>query len=594
MLILGLSCYFHDAAAALLDDGVLLAAAEEERFSRVKHDYGFPDRAIAFCLEQAGTAGRDLDYVVFFEKPFIKFERILQNALATVPRSATVFRKAMTTWMLDKLWIKSRIRDRLGVPADRILFVEHHQSHAASAFFCSPFEDAAVLTVDGVGEWATATTGTGRGTTLSIDREISYPHSLGLLYSAFTAFLGFEVNEGEYKVMGMAPYGVPRYLDKVWKVVEAAPDGAFALNLDYFDFQHSATRTFSPAFESLFGAPRAPETPFFTAKSGFPSYFGAPPANLHELEAENQHYADLAASIQVVTEEILLRMVRGLCARTGATRLCMAGGVALNSVANGRILRETPITDLYVQPAAGDSGAALGAALFAYHHVLGQPRRFVMAHGAWGAAPAPDAVQAAARTSGLSTCTVSTDEELVARTVDLLASGRVIGWAQGRFEWGPRALGQRSILADPRRGEMKDVVNTKIKFREPYRPFAPSVIQERAAEFFGLDEPCRHYPARFMLLVVPVHDAARDRIPAVTHVDGSARLQTVVAEASPLYHSLISTFGQATGVPVLMNTSFNLRGEPIVNTPEEALSTFMRSGMDALVVDHTIFYRDMR
>jgi carbamoyltransferase len=594
MRILGVSCYFHDAAAALLENGLLVAAAEEERFTRIKHDFGFPSRAIAFCLQQAGIRGADLDYVVFFEKPFIKFERILQTAIATVPRSSTVFRKAMTTWMLDKLWIKSRIRDGLAIPADRILFVEHHQSHAASAFYCSPFERAAVLTVDGVGEWATATTGVGSGTSLTLDGEIRFPHSLGLLYSAFTAFLGFEVNEGEYKVMGMAPYGVPSFQDEVWRLIDVAPDGSFALNLDYFEFQSSATRTFSTAFEKLFGLPRPPETPFFTAASGYPTYFGSKPSNYSELEAKNQHYADIAASIQLVVEEILLRMVRSLCERTRCTSLCMAGGVALNSVANGRILRETPVRDLYVQPAAGDSGAALGAALFAHHQVLGQPRRFVMSHGAWGAASEPDAVRSAASVSGLRAVEVESDEQLTDRVVDLLTDGKVIGWSQGRFEWGPRALGQRSILADPRRAEMKDIVNTKIKFREPYRPFAPSVLLERCGDLFDLSEPDRHYPARFMLLVVPVLESSRDRIPAVTHVDGSARVQTVVRDASPLYYLLIEKFGQSTGVPVLLNTSFNLRGEPIVNTPAEAVSTFLRSGMDALAIDHTVLYRDQR
>lgn len=594
MRILGLSCYFHDAAAAILDDGVLVAAAEEERFSRIKHDFGFPERAIHFCLDRAGIKGADLDYVAFFEKPFIKFERILQTSMATAPRSHAVFRKAMTAWMLDKLWVKSRIRDIVGVPPERILFVEHHQSHAASAFYCSPFDEAAILTVDGVGEWATATTGHGRGTSLSIDGEIRFPHSLGLLYSAFTAFLGFEVNEGEYKVMGMAPYGVPRYQDKVWKLIEVAPDGAFALNLDYFSFHYSATRTYSRKFEELFGAPRKPETPFFTETSGYPSYFGDRPPNYRDLANDNQHYADLAASIQAVTEEILLRMARSLCERTATTRLCMAGGVALNSVANGRILRETPVTDLYVQPAAGDSGAALGAALFVYHGVLGQPRRFVMEHAYWGAALSPDDVRETATSSGLKFVECTDDRQLIDRTVDLLASGKVIGWAQGNFEWGPRALGNRSILADPRRVEMKDIVNTKIKFREPYRPFAPSVIEERAGELFDLPDPPRHYPARFMLLVVPVRDCARDRVPAVTHVDGSARLQTVGRHTNPRYHALIRTFGEATGVPVVLNTSFNLRGEPIVNTPAEAFSTFARSEMDALVLGDTIIYKDGR
>jgi carbamoyltransferase len=350
MRILGISCYFHDAAAALLVDGRLVAAAEEERFSRIKHDFGFPTRAIRFCLERGKVSGADLDYVAFFEKPFIKFERILQTALATVPRSHAVFRKAMTTWMLDKLWVKSRIRDNLGIDPSRILFVEHHESHAASAFFCSPFDDAAILTVDGVGEWATATMGHGSHSSLTLDREIRFPHSLGLLYSAFTAFLGFEVNEGEYKVMGMAPYGVPRYQDKVWKLIEVADDGAFSLNLDYFSFHYSSTQTYTSNFEALFGKPRSPETAFFTESSGFPSYFGEKPGNYWQLAAENQHYADIAASIQVVTEDILLRMVHGSCGRSHTTKLCMAGGVALNSVANGRILRETPVTDLSSSP----------------------------------------------------------------------------------------------------------------------------------------------------------------------------------------------------------------------------------------------------
>ncbi len=595
MHILGLSCYFHDAAAALLRDGELVAAAEEERFSRIKHDFGFPSRAIAFCLQRAGIDARELDYVAFFEKPFLKFERILQTTFATVPRSQGVFRQAMTAWLLDKLWVKSKIRSATGMADDRILFVDHHASHAASAFFCSPFEDSAILTVDGVGEWATATMGTGRGTKIALDQEIRFPHSLGLLYSAFTAFLGFEVNEGEYKVMGMAPYGTPRFADKVWKLVRMGRDGAFELDLDYFSFAYSTKKTFSPKFESLFGKPRRPETPFFTADTPYPAYYDAKPPDYDAQARENQHYADLAASIQVVTEEILLAMARGVCARAQTTRLCMAGGVALNSVANARILRETPVTDLYVQPAAGDSGAALGAALFAHHQILGQPRRFVMRHAYWGESHGPDAIRAAVRANGTSVAkSIEFDDEdaLLDRVVALLTDGRVIGWAQGAFEWGPRALGHRSILADPRLTTMKDVVNTKIKFREPYRPFAPSVLQECAPAYFALDEPQRQLPAHFMLLVVPVRDQARDRIPAVTHVDRTARVQVVTRESDARYYRLIERFGQATGVPVLLNTSFNLRGEPIVNTPAEALSTWSRSGMDALVLDRTIVFKD--
>jgi carbamoyltransferase len=592
MHILGLSCYFHDASAAILRDGHLIAAAEEERFSRVKHDFGFPSRAIAFCLEQAGIRGEDLDYVAFFEKPFVKFDRILNTTFAEVPKSGAVFRQAITAWLLDKMWVKNRIREALRVPDERILFVEHHQSHAASAFFCSPFDDAAILTVDGVGEWATATTGRGRDRTIDLTHEIHFPHSLGLLYSAFTAFLGFEVNEGEYKVMGMAPYGRPRFVEQVRKLINVGSDGSFSLNLEYFEFQRSTTRTYSDAFVKLFGAPRPVESLFFTEASGFPSYFGEKPTNYAELSAANQRYADLAASIQAVTEETLLTMARGACERAGTMKLCMAGGVALNSVANGRILREAGVTDLFIQPAAGDSGAALGAALFVHHQVLGHPRGFVMEHAAWGQQHSMDAIRAAAAATGFRAEECRDADQMLDRAAELVASGRVIGWHQGRFEWGPRALGQRSILADPRRAEMKDTVNVKIKFREPYRPFAPSVLQEAADRYFDTAGASTQYPARFMLLVEPVRPEARSVLPATTHVDNSARLQTVVQSASPLYHDLISRVGQATGVPVVMNTSFNLRGEPIVNTPAEAISTFARSGLDALVMDQLILYKD--
>jgi carbamoyltransferase len=591
MHILGISCYFHDASAAILRDGQLMAAAEEERFSRVKHDFGFPSRAIQFCLDEAGITGADLDYVAFFEKPFVKFDRILQTAFAEVPKSGAVFRQAITAWLLDKLWVKNRIRETLRIPAERILFVEHHQSHAASAFFCSPFDEAAVLTVDGVGEWATATTGRARGGAIELTHEVHFPHSLGLLYSAFTAFLGFEVNEGEYKVMGMAPYGRPRFVEEVRKLINVDRDGAFSLNLEYFDFQHSTTRTYSDAFVKLFGAPRPVETLFFTEASGFPSYFGDKPSNYAELAAANQRYADLAASIQAVTEETLLTMARAACERAGTSKLCMAGGVALNSVANGRILREAGVTDLFIQPAAGDSGAALGAALFAYHQILGHPRGFVMQHAAWGQQHSMDAIRAAAAASGYRSEECRDEDAMLDRTAELLAAGRVVGWHQGRFEWGPRALGQRSILADPRRADMKDVVNVKIKFREPYRPFAPSVLQASADTYFDTGGASAQYPARFMLLVEPVREEARAILPATTHVDNSARLQTVVQSASPRYHALISRVGRATGVPVVMNTSFNLRGEPIVNTPAEAISTFARSGLDALVMDLMILHK---
>jgi carbamoyltransferase len=588
MHILGVSCYFHDAAAAILRDGVLIAAAEEERFTRIKHDFAFPERAIQFCLSSAGVSGRDLDYVAFFEKPFVKFERILTTAVGGAPRTARVFRKAMTAWLLDKLWVKTRLRDALGVPNERILFVEHHLSHAASAFHCSAFDEAAVLTVDGVGEWTTTALGYGRGGRCRLTDEIHFPHSLGLLYSAFTAFLGFEVNEGEYKVMGMAPYGEPRFTDQVWQVVRQSSDGSFELDLDYFEFQHSAARTYSRKFEQLFGAPRPPDQPFFTERSEYPTYFGPRPGNFSELARQNQHYADIAASVQIVTEDLIVGLANAAYRSTRSRALCMAGGVALNSVANGRILRETPFTDLYVQPSAGDGGAALGAALYAWRDVLGRSERFVMDHAYWGEAHGEAAIRQAVAASGMTAVECRDENTLLDRVVELLAGGRVVGWVQGRFEWGPRALGNRSILADPRRCEMKDVVNVKIKFREPYRPFAPSVLAGRAADFFALDDPPRHAPARFMLLVAPVRDQARECIPAVTHVDGSARLQTVFEETNPRYYRLIDRFGEATGIPVLLNTSFNLRGEPIVNTPAEALRTFARSGMDALVLDRWI------
>jgi carbamoyltransferase len=584
MDILGVSCYFHDAAAALVRDGRLVAAVEEERFSRKKHDYDFPFRAIDFCLRAGETTAAALDYVVFFEKPFLKFERLLLTCMQSFPRSRRLFQEAMIPWLGDKMWIRHHLQTRLGVPASRILFSEHHLSHAASAFFCSPFSEAAILTVDGVGEWNTATVGVGRGTDLTVLEEIRFPHSLGLLYSAFTAFLGFEVNEGEYKVMGMAPFGTPRYEDRVRKVLRVDGDGGFALDMDYFEFHRSAERTYSQRFVELFGAPRDPGAPFFTASSGYPEYFGARPTDYADQARQNQHYADLAASIQAVIEDVLLRMARHAHRRTGLPRLCMAGGVALNSVANGRVLREGPFEELYVQPAAGDSGGALGAALWAHHAVLGQPRGFVMEHASWGQEYSRSEVIAALDADGVAYRVFDDEDRLLDRVATRLEQGQVVGWFQGRFEWGPRALGHRSILADPRRAGMKDLVNVKIKYREPFRPFAPSVPVDRAEEFFALPEAARHYPARFMLYVVDVHDAKRDVIPAVTHVDGTARLQTVREETAPRYHRLIERFGKATGVPVLLNTSFNLKGEPIVNTPAEALSTFDRSGMDVLVL----------
>jgi carbamoyltransferase len=444
------------------------------------------------------------------------------------------------------------------------------------------------MTVDGVGEWTTASIGIGRGTEIKLLKEIRFPHSLGLLYSAFTAFLGFEVNEGEYKVMGMAPFGTPKYMDKVYKLIRIAKDASFELDMDYFSFHHSPDQTFNQKFVDLFGPPRDPKALSFTPDTGYPSYFGDKPSNYEQLGKENQHYADIAASIQAVTEEILVNMAREVQKETGLRKLCMAGGVALNSVANGRILNETGFEELYIQPSAGDGGGSVGAALYAYHTVLGKPRKFVMEHAYWGQENSPCVIERFLKESGIPYERMEREEKLIERVVDYLQNGKVIGWSQGRFEWGPRALGSRSILADPRRADMKDIVNVKIKFREPFRPFAPSVLAERTEEYFDLPNAAKHHPARFMLYVVDVKPEKREILPAITHVDGTGRLQTVRKEYNPRYYRLIETFGQATGVPIVLNTSFNLKGEPIVNTPAEAFNTFSKSGMDTLVLGNYV------
>ena len=569
MHVLGISCFYHDAAAAILRDGVLVAAAEEERFSRKKHDNGYPKQAILFCLKEAGIDSPDLDFVVFYEKPFVKFERIVKTTLQTAPRSLKLFRSAMGSWLLDKLWIQELLRADLEIPRDRILFSDHHLSHAASAFYCSPFEEAAVLTVDGVGEWSCGTIGSGKGSRLVQSQEIRFPHSLGLLYSTFTAFLGFEVNEGEYKVMGMAPYGKPQYVDKIRQLVRIYKDGSLWLDLRYFAFHHSTSRSFNEKFTRLFGPARDPQ----------------------KSDTLDPFYCDIAASIQEVTQEIVVTMARHALKETGLNELCYAGGVALNSVANWRILKETSAKALFVQPAAGDSGGALGAALYVYHAVLGHPRKFVMEHAYWGQKASNGGVTDFLRSEGIAFEQMEKQDRLLDRVVGLLTQGKVVGWLQDRFEWGPRALGNRSILADPRNADMKEIVNRKIKFREPFRPFAPSVLAEEAGLYFDLPEGAR-LPARFMLVVPPVRPERRDEIPAVTHVDGTGRLQLVEDSANPLYAALIKRFAQATGVPVLLNTSFNLKGEPIVNTPAEAYSTFARSGLDALVLGNCLVVKN--
>lgn len=592
MYILGISCYFHDAAATLIKDGVVVAAAEEERFSRIKHDFEFPENAINFCLNLEGIEAHDLEYIMFFEKPFVKFERLLLTTMQSFPRSMKLFREAMITWLGDKLWIKHLLQKQLGVDSSKILFSEHHLSHAASSFYCSPFKESAILTVDGVGEWTTATIGIGRGTDIQLIKEIKFPHSLGLLYSAFTAFLGFEVNEGEYKVMGMAPFGQPKYVEQVYEVVNVDEEGGFELDMDYFSFHYSSEKTFTKKFEKLFGTPRDPKAEFFTDASGYPSYFGEKPDNYDEIAKANQYYADIAASIQVVTEQIVVKMANYAYQITGLKHLCMAGGVALNSVANRKILSQTPFEEIYIQPAAGDGGASTGAALYGYHGILRKPRNFVMEHAYWGEEHSPADVYEFLTENNIPYELIENEDKLLERVADSIQNGKVIGWHQGRFEYGPRALGNRSILADPRSHEMKDIVNVKIKFREPFRPFAPSILVDRAGEYFDLEEPEKHYPARFMLYVTDVIEDKRAVLPAITHVDGTGRLQTVRQDTNPKYYKLIETFGDATGIPVLLNTSFNLKGEPVVNTPAEAFNSFSASGMDLLVLGNYLVTKD--
>ena len=587
MYILGISAFYHDSAAALLCDGELIAAAMEERFSRVKHDNRFPKLAAEFCLRQAGISARDLEYIVFYEKPLLKFERILQTTLNTFPRSSGLWRESMMTWLSDKLWVRSHIARGLGVPYDKILFCDHHMSHAASAFYACPFKDAAILTVDGVGEWTTTTLGQGKSSlgeeteappAIELFEEQRFPHSLGLLYSTFTAWLGFRVNNGEYKVMGMSPYGSPRYMDKIEKVVRAdEANGAFKLNMDYFDFHRSTTQSYSNRFLDLFGEKRDDEAEFFTMRTN-------PERSAERAAMEtNQYYADVAASIQQFTEDTLIKMANHLQKRSGMSKLVMAGGVALNTKANWRILNETPFEELWIQPAAGDDGGALGAALWAWHTLLGKPRRWVQKHAYYGRSYSDEECRAFLDEEALSYETIADESKLTETIVDALTCQQVIGFHQGRFEWGPRALGNRSILADPRGADMKEIVNTKIKFREPFRPFAPVVLRERAPEYFDYPQVAVHDTPRYMLMVAPIKEDKQTEIHAVNH-EGTGRLQSIDRETNSRYYDVVQQFGEATGVPIVLNTSFNLRGEPIVNTPREAYNTFRNSDIDMLVL----------
>ncbi len=578
--ILGISAYYHDSAASLVRDGEIIAAAQEERFTRKKHDADFPHHAVAYCLREGGLPVEELDYVGFYDKPLLKFERILENYIGVAPRGLRSFLTAMPVWLKEKLFTKDLLRKGLDEYQGPVLFAEHHESHAASAFYPSPFAEAAVLTMDGVGEWATSSYGVGRGKDLELLGELHYPHSLGMLYSAFTYFTGFKVNSGEYKVMGLAPYGEPRYVDLIFdKLVHLNEDGSFKMNMEYFNYLHGLTMT-NGAFDRLFGGPaRKPES---------------------EL---TQREMDLAASVQVVTEEVMLRMARHVHRETGMENLCLAGGVALNCVGNGRLLREGPFKRLWIQPAAGDAGGALGVALTIHHKVLGAERRPYSEGDSMKGSYLGPAFSDAETEQFLDSVDAAyqrcTPDELIDRTARILAEEKVVGWLQGRMEFRPRALGNRSVLGDPRSAKMQSVMNLKIKFRESFRPFAPSVLREHLGEYFDLD-----VDSPYMLLVAPVRESRhipmsadqeslfgidklnvpRSDVPAVTHLDYSARIQTVHADTNPTYHALLSRFHALTGCPVLVNTSFNVRGEPIVCTPRDAYLCFMRTEMDNLVL----------
>ncbi len=577
MWILGLSAYYHDSAACLVRDGQIIAAAQEERFTRKKHDHRFPASAVRWCLAHAGLSPGDLDLVAFYDKPLLKFDRLLETYIDYAPRGLRSFLQAMPLWLREKLWMREEIAKQVGFPG-KLVFTEHHESHAASAFFPSPFESAAILTIDGVGEWATSSYGYGRGNQVHLLGELRFPHSLGLLYSAFTYYTGFKVNSGEYKVMGLAPYGEPRYVRKILdELVELRQDGSLRLNMKYFHYCAGLTMT-NRAFDRLFGGPpRKPESQL------------------------TQREMDLARSVQDVTEMAMMRMAQHVHQVTGERNLCLAGGVALNCVGNGRILREGPFEQLWIQPAAGDAGGALGAALSAWHQYHDQPRSAGedQMRGAFlGPEYTNEQIQDFLDLAGARYHRID-HRELPERAAALLADGKVIGWFQGRMEFGPRALGARSILGDPRSTRMQSIMNLKIKFRESFRPFAPVVLRERVADYFEMD--C---DSPYMLLVAPVREhlrismteeqnrlfgieklnVPRSTIPAITHVDYSARVQTVRRQDHPVYYDLLAAFERLTGCAVLVNTSFNVRGEPIVCSPEHAYTCFMRTEMDYLVL----------
>ena len=586
MKILGLSFDYHDAAAALLIDDVIVAAAEEERFSRNKHDASYPAKAIAFCLEQGGITASELDAVVFYEKPLLKFERLLANAARAFPRSLPFLKGAVESWFRQgKFDVRPRITADLGIDPGKIHLISHHMSHAAASFFSSPFEQATVVTLDGVGEFDTATISLADRSGLRVLHRYTYPHSIGLLYSAITAFLGFEVNEGEYKVMGMAGFGQPTSVDKIRRLIHHG-QGRFKIDLSYFNFFNPTDSFASPKLYELLGEPRAPESPFDIGDRSQPAEPGS-------VQALSRHYADIAASLQQVVEEVILDVAGDAIRRTGVKNLVLGGGVSLNSMANGRILRELRVP-LYIHPAAGDAGGALGAAL--YHRVvergLSRPKPLTSAY--LGKAYGDDAIRKALKQAAVSSVTEIGDEAaFFARVAALLQEGKVVGWHQGRFEWGPRALGARSILANPCLPTMQRTINEKIKFREPFRPFAPAILSEKATDYFEMEPPRdSSQPENFMLAVHRVRPDKRAVIPAVTHADGTARVQLLFPQSGSRFRRLVEEFDRLTGVPVLLNTSFNRRGEPIVSSPEDALQTFLWSGLDVLVMSNFIIGKE--
>jgi carbamoyltransferase len=594
-IVLGVSAFYHDSAAALVIDGQIIAAAQEERFSRKKHDDAFPSQAIEFCLQYAGLTPSDLDYVAYYEKPIRRFERLLETSLSWAPFGYQVFRSVVPRWLHGRLNIPGQIRQHLGDSfRGRIVFPEHHESHAASAFFASPFLDAAIVTMDGVGEWATATIGQGRGNRIELTHELRFPHSPGLLYSAFTSYLGFRVNSGEYKVMGLAPYGKPVYRDAILKHLMAMKDdGSFVLDMDYFRYCHGLTMTSGRFHRLLGGPPRTPESPL------------------------TQRHCDLAASIQSVTEDIMLRMTRFAQKQTRAKNLVLAGGVALNCVGNGRIHREVGFERMFVQPAAGDAGGSLGAALFVSHQLLNHPRDLKSPDAQKGSLLGPeftdDQIQAALQKHGAVFRVLQSNSELCDVVATQIADGKVVGWFQGRMEFGPRALGNRSILADARNPQMRSLLNEKIKLREPFRPFAAAVLREQVHSYFQLapdtDSPfmllVSHVQDHLRLPTAPVADytvapaelldsRAKSVIPGVTHVDYSSRIQTVDRDRNPLFHDLLQAFAARTGCSVLINTSFNVRGEPIVCTPEDAVQGFLMTEIDVLAIGRCVLFRNQQ